>query len=226
VGSLAWKPCLTWCAAWLLLCLRQRNQPWHSAVSQAGRQHWDAKLQELQPHPNCTASFPPTRPTQPSPTTKRRVTRQIYKFDRAISYVELGTYTTRRIYQSPRSHGPPPASLGSCTSPPHDCPPAYHHYTHANPTQPRDDVYGAYDASYLHTDGPKTATQSPIVTGTSVIAIKYKDGVVMAADNLGAIPLPLQLFHTSYPPKPHKPPKPPNPTLTPPPPLKQPPTAP
>ena len=51
--------------------------------------------------------------------------------------------------------------------------------------QPRDDVYGAYDASYLQTNGPKTATQSPIVTGTSVIAIKFKDGVVMAADNLG-----------------------------------------
>ena len=54
-----------------------------------------------------------------------------------------------------------------------------------NSTQPRDDVYGAYDASYLNHSGPKTATQSPIVTGTSVIAIKYKDGVVMAADNLG-----------------------------------------
>lgn len=29
-------------------------------------------------------------------------------------------------------------------------------------------------------------TQRPIVTGTSVIAIKYKDGVVMAADTLGS----------------------------------------
>jgi len=52
--------------------------------------------------------------------------------------------------------------------------------------RPRDDVYGAYDGSYLHTNGPKTATQSPIVTGTSVIAIKFKDGVVMAADNLAS----------------------------------------
>ena len=51
--------------------------------------------------------------------------------------------------------------------------------------QPRDDVYGAYDGSYLQTNGPKQATQSPVVTGTSVIAIKFKDGVVMAADNLG-----------------------------------------
>ncbi|KAL2262302.1 hypothetical protein VTK26DRAFT_1806 [Humicola hyalothermophila] len=52
--------------------------------------------------------------------------------------------------------------------------------------RPRDDIYGAYDASYLQTSGPKTATQSPIVTGTSVIAIKFKDGVVMAADNLAS----------------------------------------
>ncbi|KAL2136175.1 hypothetical protein VTI74DRAFT_5228 [Chaetomium olivicolor] len=52
--------------------------------------------------------------------------------------------------------------------------------------RPRDDVYGAYDASYLQTSGPKTATQSPVVTGTSVIAIKFSDGVVMAADNLAS----------------------------------------
>ncbi|KAL2156820.1 hypothetical protein VTH06DRAFT_4371 [Thermothelomyces fergusii] len=52
--------------------------------------------------------------------------------------------------------------------------------------RPRDDVYGPYDASYLRTTGPKTATQSPAVTGTSVIAIKFKDGVVMAADNLAS----------------------------------------
>ncbi|KAK4103029.1 proteasome endopeptidase complex, beta subunit [Parathielavia hyrcaniae] len=52
--------------------------------------------------------------------------------------------------------------------------------------RPRDDVYGAYDDSYLQTSGPKTATQSPVVTGTSVIAIKFKDGVVMAADNLAS----------------------------------------
>ncbi|KAI9593849.1 nucleophile aminohydrolase [Syncephalis fuscata] len=34
--------------------------------------------------------------------------------------------------------------------------------------------------------GPVTHTQSPIVTGTSVIALKYKDGVMMAADNLAS----------------------------------------
>ena len=51
--------------------------------------------------------------------------------------------------------------------------------------QPRNDVYGAYDASYLETSGPKAHTQSPLVTGTSVVAVKFKDGVVIAADNLG-----------------------------------------
>ena len=53
------------------------------------------------------------------------------------------------------------------------------------PKQPRDDVYGAYDASFMSDNGPKQNTQQPIVTGTSVIAVKFKDGVVMAADNLG-----------------------------------------
>jgi len=33
---------------------------------------------------------------------------------------------------------------------------------------------------------PSKRTQSPIVTGTSVLAIKYKDGVMMAADTLGS----------------------------------------
>lgn len=36
---------------------------------------------------------------------------------------------------------------------------------------------------YVH---PSTRTQDPIVTGTSVIAFKYKDGVVMAADTLAS----------------------------------------
>lgn len=50
--------------------------------------------------------------------------------------------------------------------------------------RPRDDVYGAYDHSYL--SHPKTATQSPAVTGTSVLGIKFADGVVLAADNLAS----------------------------------------
>ncbi|KAI2635950.1 proteasome endopeptidase complex, beta subunit [Xylaria nigripes] len=52
--------------------------------------------------------------------------------------------------------------------------------------RPRDDVYGPYDSSYMQTNGPNQHTQSPIVTGTSVIALKFKDGVVMAADNLAS----------------------------------------
>ncbi|CAJ2501134.1 Uu.00g039870.m01.CDS01 [Anthostomella pinea] len=52
--------------------------------------------------------------------------------------------------------------------------------------RPRDDVYGAYDASYMNTNLPNQHTQSPIVTGTSVVAMKFKDGVVMAADNLAS----------------------------------------
>jgi len=32
--------------------------------------------------------------------------------------------------------------------------------------------------------GPKTQTQDPIVTGTSVLGIKYKDGVMLASDTL------------------------------------------
>ncbi|KAL8658135.1 MAG: hypothetical protein Q9226_001254 [Calogaya cf. arnoldii] len=52
--------------------------------------------------------------------------------------------------------------------------------------RPRDDIYGAYDPSYLHSNGPKAHTSSPIVTGTSVLAVKFKDGVVIAADNLAS----------------------------------------
>ena len=32
---------------------------------------------------------------------------------------------------------------------------------------------------------PNQHTQSPVVTGTSVVAVKYNGGVVIAADNLG-----------------------------------------
>ncbi|KAK3336264.1 nucleophile aminohydrolase [Cercophora scortea] len=52
--------------------------------------------------------------------------------------------------------------------------------------RPRDDIYGAYDGSYLQTTGPKQNTQAPVVTGTSVVALKFKDGVVIAADNLAS----------------------------------------
>ncbi|KAJ1331118.1 20S proteasome subunit beta 7 [Microdochium nivale] len=52
--------------------------------------------------------------------------------------------------------------------------------------RPRDDVYGAYDASYMQHNGPTTHTQSPVVTGTSVLGLKFKDGVIIAADNLAS----------------------------------------
>ncbi|KAI9841172.1 MAG: Proteasome subunit beta type-7 [Sclerophora amabilis] len=52
--------------------------------------------------------------------------------------------------------------------------------------RPRDDVYGRYDSSYLQQNGPINHTQSPTVTGTSVLAVKFKDGVVIAADNLAS----------------------------------------
>ncbi len=32
----------------------------------------------------------------------------------------------------------------------------------------------------------KSFSRQPIVTGTSVLAVKYKDGIMMAADNLGS----------------------------------------
>ena len=59
------------------------------------------------------------------------------------------------------------------------------------PSQPRDDVYGHYNSTYLpHSHGgtqqPITHTQSPIVTGTSVLAVKFSNGVVIAADNLAS----------------------------------------
>jgi len=39
-----------------------------------------------------------------------------------------------------------------------------------------------FSDAQLH--GPKTNTQDPMVTGTSVLGIKYKDGVMLAADTL------------------------------------------
>jgi len=38
----------------------------------------------------------------------------------------------------------------------------------------------------MQPNGPNQHTQQPIVTGTSVVAIKFKDGVVIAADNLAS----------------------------------------
>lgn len=47
-------------------------------------------------------------------------------------------------------------------------------------------MYGPYDHSYMQSSMPKTHTQSPAVTGTSVLGVKFKDGVVVAADNLAS----------------------------------------
>lgn len=52
--------------------------------------------------------------------------------------------------------------------------------------RPRDDVYGPYNHAYLQPNQPNQHTQSPIVTGTSVVALKFKDGVAIAADNLAS----------------------------------------
>jgi 20S proteasome subunit beta 7 len=55
--------------------------------------------------------------------------------------------------------------------------------------QPRDDIYGAYDHQYVSASNPNQHTTSPVVTGTSVVALKYNGGVVIAADNLGSCSL-------------------------------------
>ncbi|KIK59650.1 hypothetical protein GYMLUDRAFT_74098 [Collybiopsis luxurians FD-317 M1] len=55
------------------------------------------------------------------------------------------------------------------------------------------DAYGTYPIAQRPNNGSVDVfaegvqhTQQPIVTGTSVLAIKYKDGVMMAADNLAS----------------------------------------
>ncbi|KAF5350886.1 hypothetical protein D9758_010484 [Tetrapyrgos nigripes] len=55
------------------------------------------------------------------------------------------------------------------------------------------DAYGTYPLAQRPYNGPKDTfeagvqrTQQPIVTGTSVLALKYKDGIMMAADNLAS----------------------------------------
>ncbi|KAG5458239.1 MAG: hypothetical protein BJ554DRAFT_1573 [Olpidium bornovanus] len=57
-----------------------------------------------------------------------------------------------------------------------------------------DDAWNPYPSGLLsggkpgyYAAVPKTVTQQPIVTGTSVIAIKYRNGIAMAADCLGSV---------------------------------------
>mmetsp|Transcript_5768 Transcript_5768/g.5709 ORF Transcript_5768/g.5709 Transcript_5768/m.5709 type:complete len:276 (+) Transcript_5768:99-926(+) len=64
--------------------------------------------------------------------------------------------------------------------------------------RPRNDVYGQYNHQISNaninndadsgnlTNFPKMNTQQPIITGTSVVSLKFKDGIIMAADNLGS----------------------------------------
>lgn len=53
--------------------------------------------------------------------------------------------------------------------------------------RPSDEQYGQYNHAIAQASNhPKMNTQNPIITGTSVISMKYKDGVIIAADNLGA----------------------------------------
>lgn len=64
--------------------------------------------------------------------------------------------------------------------------------------RPRNDVYGQYNHQIANaninndadsgnlTNFPKMSTQQPIITGTSVVSLKFKDGIIMAADNLGS----------------------------------------
>jgi 20S proteasome subunit beta 7 len=48
------------------------------------------------------------------------------------------------------------------------------------------DLLGPISSIQAPAAGPKRHTQNPIVTGTSVVALKYKDGVMAAADTLGS----------------------------------------
>lgn len=53
--------------------------------------------------------------------------------------------------------------------------------------RPSDDTYGQYNNTIAQASPyPTMNTQQPIITGTSVISMKYNNGVIIAADNLGA----------------------------------------
>ena len=59
--------------------------------------------------------------------------------------------------------------------------------------RPLDSHYGGYNHHIANASNtaaeskiPTLHTQQPTITGTSVVALKYKDGIMMAADNVGA----------------------------------------
>lgn len=56
--------------------------------------------------------------------------------------------------------------------------------------RPDNSVYGNYDYKIANANNnsefPTMHTQQPIVTGTSVVGLKYNNGIILAADNLGS----------------------------------------
>lgn len=56
--------------------------------------------------------------------------------------------------------------------------------------RPRDEVYGKYNHAIAKSNNssefPSMHTQQPIITGTSVLGLKFKNGVVIAADHMGS----------------------------------------
>ncbi|KAK6197454.1 B-type subunit of proteasome [Scheffersomyces amazonensis] len=62
--------------------------------------------------------------------------------------------------------------------------------------RPNQETYGTYNYNIAQAsnqqhesqldDFPKMHTQQPIITGTSVVSLKFKDGIIIAADNLGS----------------------------------------
>jgi 20S proteasome subunit beta 7 len=72
------------------------------------------------------------------------------------------------------------------------------HFPSTSWGKPRNESVDAYSTFPIHQSTQSKSndnfslaiqhTQQPIVTGTSVLGIKYKDGIMLAADNLGKIP--------------------------------------
>ncbi|AET40416.1 proteasome core particle subunit beta 7 Ecym_6008 [Eremothecium cymbalariae DBVPG len=55
--------------------------------------------------------------------------------------------------------------------------------------RPSDVQYGAYDTKIANASSnayPSMNTQQPIITGTSVVSMKYNNGVIIAADGMGS----------------------------------------
>jgi hypothetical protein len=59
-------------------------------------------------------------------------------------------------------------------------------------------THSAFRSGVSHSLYSEHILRQPIVTGTSVLAIKYKDGIMMAADNLGSLPFILHSIHSAH----------------------------